>query len=155
MESSWHPYELLLFLFQNINSWLCGWMLWSTDMSKSREILLLFVWAKEERTKLRRHWYVYCHINHESIIIITWLPIVRLPTDRSLFLLVISMLLRQEVSIQLFYYCIHFLNCGFAYFFSPMWFNFILSLNFIFSLFVGMVLYDNEFQQRKWNLNQG
>ena len=78
-----------------------------------------------------------------------------LPIVHFFSLLVISMLLRQEVSIQLFYYCIHFLNCGFAYFFSPMWFNFILSLNFIFSLFVGMVLYDNEFQQRKWNLNQG
>ena len=62
------------FFFQYINRWsLCGWMLWFTEMSKTRGLLLLFVQEREQRTKLQRHWYVYCHINHESIIIITWL----------------------------------------------------------------------------------
>ena len=36
-----------------------------------------------------------------------------------------------------------------------MWFNFILSFNFIFPLFLGMVLYDNGLKQRKYNVNQG
>ena len=43
----------------------------------------------------------------------------------------------------------------FCLLFSRMWFNFILSFNFIFPLFLGMVLYDSGLKQRKYNVNQG
>ena len=38
-----------------------------------------------------------------------------------------------------------------------LWFNFILGSNFIFLLFLGIVMYDNEFQTKENNiiLNQG